>query len=395
MKRSLCSIIGVAIILALCSVVTSAYSDTQVDLIAGQNTVVGTVTVMGGVNDLTVTYVVDPPWVITQTHLHVAPSVDEIPQNKNGSPRLGHFDYSRNYFPPVTQDTFAVNPIELETDGDICIAAHAVVCTGEEGDQPIDVDAIFGDLRVEARANLYQIDVQRGVLCPDGNPVSTQVVEILDGPFAGNYDGWCIEYGVRPADTRESGPIDVTFYRDSSMPNIDVIDCLFNNIEEYLMDYCVWHIQWVIWRQIGQADLPEAQVRWAQMMDPGSGNSDDVDMILELEEIVEANAGCELRAGDLMAIVVDPGYDARGELQDVIIPVPIPGGSDCNTAWADGNNLPGSSWATYIDGYFAQSDEDSTSTQTPDEKSKPKKGKKSAPANNGSLSTLWGNLKEK
>jgi len=92
----------------------------------------------GGVwNDgtnLYVQYVTTGGWVLTETHLHVATSMEGIPQN-NGNPPPGQFDYASEYDPSegVTEPDPYVIPLADLGVADPCdptmlyIAAHAVV----------------------------------------------------------------------------------------------------------------------------------------------------------------------------------------------------------------------------------------------------------------------------
>lgn len=96
------------------------------DLIAGQNTKVGTVVVWNDAYNLYVKYVItEPDWCLTETHLHVATALEYIPQTKKGNPIPGQFEYKGKH-DCITEYTY-----EIELDWDPCtelfIAAHAVV----------------------------------------------------------------------------------------------------------------------------------------------------------------------------------------------------------------------------------------------------------------------------
>jgi hypothetical protein len=108
-------ILGIILVLPI-----TASAGTIVDLIAGQHYNVGTVTVT---DDGIVTYQTIPGCVLTETHLHVAPSEDEIPQTRKGNPIPGRFDYNDHHNPPVTLFSYATGGWCDEA----VIAAHAVV----------------------------------------------------------------------------------------------------------------------------------------------------------------------------------------------------------------------------------------------------------------------------
>ena len=105
----------------------SAVAFTQtLDLVAGQNEVVGTVSVSNDNLNIYVTYTItDVEWAITETHVHVATSIDDIPQTKSGNPKVGQFASSSEHDPGVTTVTNTI-PLGGMTDW-VVIAAHAVV----------------------------------------------------------------------------------------------------------------------------------------------------------------------------------------------------------------------------------------------------------------------------
>lgn len=98
---------------------------TDVDLIAGQNMVAGTISVINDENNIYVTYTTTGGWVLTQTHLYVGDCA-LIPVNNPGNPIPGQFPYAgtHNNLTSVTY-TVPLSRIPAGTCG--CIAAHAVV----------------------------------------------------------------------------------------------------------------------------------------------------------------------------------------------------------------------------------------------------------------------------
>lgn len=98
------------------------------DLLAGQDINVGTVSVWNDETTLYVQYMTDADWVIGETHLAVATSLEGIPQTKKGNPKVGKFTYQAQHVPLVTEYTYAIPiPETWETGIEVCIAAHAVV----------------------------------------------------------------------------------------------------------------------------------------------------------------------------------------------------------------------------------------------------------------------------
>ena len=103
------------------------------DLIAGQHIDVGDVNVWNDDTNLYVQYVLDDPWVMTESHLHVATSMESIPQTQpnkkglgGGNPIPGHFDYSDPHG-PVTEYTYIIDLGDWVPCTDLVIAAHAEV----------------------------------------------------------------------------------------------------------------------------------------------------------------------------------------------------------------------------------------------------------------------------
>ena len=105
------------------------------DLIAGQHEDVGNVKVWSQKvsNDngyLHVKYETTAGWVLKETHLAMATSLDDIPQTKKGNLIPGQFPYSTQHDPPVTEFTYKI-PLDHWLPGLngtlLCIAAHAVV----------------------------------------------------------------------------------------------------------------------------------------------------------------------------------------------------------------------------------------------------------------------------
>ena len=100
-----------------------------IDLLAGQTNKVGEVKVWNDADNLYVKYVItDPDWCLTETHLHVAESEEDIPQ-KNGNPIPGHFAYSDEFdlADEVTEALYAIPLDGWHVDQELAIAAHAVV----------------------------------------------------------------------------------------------------------------------------------------------------------------------------------------------------------------------------------------------------------------------------
>ena len=91
---------------------------TMTPLIAGQNIVVGVVIVTNDAQFVYVEYTTWEPWVLVETHVAVADSLEGIPQTKTGNPKVGQFAYTIDSW--VDRSSWS--------DGTILyIAAHAEV----------------------------------------------------------------------------------------------------------------------------------------------------------------------------------------------------------------------------------------------------------------------------
>ena len=121
-----------ALMIAIIGTIGTALAvDTQVDLIAGgggdEGLDVGNVTVCNNSEYIYVNFTTTDGWCMTETHLHVATSVDEIPQTKKGNPIPGKFEYFGDYDPCDTQVVPYTIPNNYETGDVVIIAAHSAV----------------------------------------------------------------------------------------------------------------------------------------------------------------------------------------------------------------------------------------------------------------------------
>ena len=134
MKKALCLLIALSAVLFLApSSATTAPGPLPIpfvtDLIAGQHYDVGDVTVWNDNEFLYVNYAVQYVWLrLVWTHLHVATTLDGIPQNKNGIPVPGKFEYKVQH-PRWIQDYTVKIPLDDSwlPGTEVCIAAHSVI----------------------------------------------------------------------------------------------------------------------------------------------------------------------------------------------------------------------------------------------------------------------------
>ncbi len=100
-----------------------------VDLIAGQHTDVGDVTITRDGDELCVKYETTGSWLICETHVHIGGSIWDIPQTRKGNPKIGRFDFNDSHDPGVSTFEICVDLDELglANDNSLAIAVHAVV----------------------------------------------------------------------------------------------------------------------------------------------------------------------------------------------------------------------------------------------------------------------------
>ena len=122
------------------SITVEVCVDVVVDLIAGQNEVIGTVTVSEDEDDITVAYSLTGDWYMTESHLHLAEDCDDIPQTGSGNPQVGKFDYSMDHDPAVQEFEYEINKADagFDDESELCIAAHAAVFEDGDGDGTFD-----------------------------------------------------------------------------------------------------------------------------------------------------------------------------------------------------------------------------------------------------------------
>lgn len=107
----------------------------SVNLIAGQHTIVGDVSV--ALNDdgsWQLTYTTFDDWEIDETHLSLSASCENptFPVTKSGNPKIGKFEYSSSHKKSVNTVSYTIYQDNL--DYEFCFAAHAVV-SGPEGSE--------------------------------------------------------------------------------------------------------------------------------------------------------------------------------------------------------------------------------------------------------------------
>lgn len=98
----------------------------EMDLLAGRDLAVGSVTVANNGDALYVTYATDGDWTLRTTHLEVAASLADIPTTSAGSPVVGKFSL-RDTHDGATRVSYeiALADLGVEVGDDLVVAAHA------------------------------------------------------------------------------------------------------------------------------------------------------------------------------------------------------------------------------------------------------------------------------
>ena len=98
-------------------------------LYAGQDIDAGFVTINDDGTDLTITIQTENGWSLSETHISVQTTEADIPQNKKGNPKVGHFEYSESHDPNVEfyELVISLDDLTVNGDGTLTIAVHAVV----------------------------------------------------------------------------------------------------------------------------------------------------------------------------------------------------------------------------------------------------------------------------
>lgn len=104
------------------------YNETQTTffLYAAQHYRVGELHVWKSNDNLYVEYDLDDGYTMSESHLHIATSLDDIPQS-NGNPIPGQFDHQEECAPAVTEYTYDIPWDQSWNDRDIYIAAHVII----------------------------------------------------------------------------------------------------------------------------------------------------------------------------------------------------------------------------------------------------------------------------
>lgn len=118
----------------------------SVTLIAGQNYDIGTAVITLEDGELCIELNTVDGWVMTETHVAVAPDLDSIPQTGSGNPQVGKFYFNTEHDPAVTTYTYCCDPLDfIWQDGEIFIAIHAAVIKLDENGDVIQQETAWAE----------------------------------------------------------------------------------------------------------------------------------------------------------------------------------------------------------------------------------------------------------
>jgi hypothetical protein len=110
---------------------------TIVTLWAGQFIDAGGVTVSNDADYLSIHIETANGWYMTESHVAVAYTLEELPQTGSGNPKVGHFDLAAEHDPPVTSFTYEISIADYGylLGDSLVLAVHAIVERLEEGEE--------------------------------------------------------------------------------------------------------------------------------------------------------------------------------------------------------------------------------------------------------------------
>ena len=86
-------------------------------------------------------------WMLSETHVHVGNSIEDIPQTRQGNPKVGNFAYKSTHDPVVDNYTLTLPlaDLGLSEDDSIVVAAHAVVVKLDDDGNVIESETGWAD----------------------------------------------------------------------------------------------------------------------------------------------------------------------------------------------------------------------------------------------------------
>lgn len=304
----------------------SCYVTSKTDLYAGQNILVGDVTVSetGGVYIITYN-ITNNGYCLTSTHLSVVEYPEDFPMGGGGNPKNGHFEYSGSH------DCVSTYSYEVPTSKGSFIAAHAVVnCVSET-----EVSS----------ENIESLPINTEVCVTDKGDENSYFDIAVGGDsfLSGNHNAWCIDL-YKSLDNGQCFNANLVSLLDDSVnnavhkpENLAAVNWIINQ-DFVSQGYTFGEVQWAIWELLEDDNTPNFYCclgEWEM-----TNGEAIVTMAMENSNFVP---GC----GDFYGIAIIP---TDTSVQPIVITTPVEcDTTDCEeTAWGDGCDFPGNNWATYF-----------------------------------------------
>lgn len=306
----------------------SCYVTSTTDLYAGQNILVGNVSVSENGGMFTITYNLSNGYCLTETHLSVVESPEDFPMGGGGNPKNGHFEYSESH------DCVSSYSYEVPVSKGSYIAAHAVVnCTSDSDSS-------------EFSENIASLPLNEEVcVTAKGDADSYFDINIAGDSFlAGDYNAWCIDLYKSLNDDQCFNADIVPLLNGSANSavhkpeNLGAVSWIMNQ-DFVSQGYTFGEVQWAIWELLEDDNTPNYYCCLGDWeMTKGE----------EIVAMAVENLTFTPSCGDQFGIAILP---TNTSIQPVVISIPV----ECNevqeceeTAWGDGCDFPGNNWATYF-----------------------------------------------
>lgn len=324
---------------------------TDIDLVAGQNQVVGHVTVVRNGNNLDITYyTTEGDWSITETHLMVVAHPQDFIVNNAGNPKVGQFPFGETGLDGNEAGPYSVPIPSGLVDNMVYIGAHAVVKGNcENGTLVESVCGTYPD-----QANLTPLWL------PNGQPYT---VKFSFDYTSDIFYGFCLDNtrflsgngttsrAVHFICSYDEMPSCSTFIEHPE--NLDLVNWIINHRQS------TWGrntVQAAIWELLNPSGTLE---NW---QDPEGEDYWNHDPLLREQIVLAAQQNGEgylPGCGDnVLVIVYGPGDICSPGKQVVAMIVPancVPTTCDSETAWAfnypidnTSTSFPGANWFRYF-----------------------------------------------
>ncbi len=121
-------------------------TETQYPIWAGQDIPAGHVSIFNDQDYIYLTYHINADWMMTESHVHVAATLDGIPHTKKGIPIPGQFDYSEEHMPPVNEYTYYIplDDYDFVCEQTVIIAAHCALVSADYPEEGYESETGWG-----------------------------------------------------------------------------------------------------------------------------------------------------------------------------------------------------------------------------------------------------------